>query len=305
MRRIATTDTKYPRKTIACMGDSLTDNYTWGVADHDFWPSVLAMLLNADGCHVKARNFGTSGEKSYQMMNRIACMYQFDVPDLGVIWAGQNDRIATAVTSITRADATATITTTANHGRPVGDVVQWVIAGADQAEYNGTVDVTITGAKTGTYSVTGTPATPATGTITYYDSYDQTEAYIEAMGEALFTAGVGRVLICSRHYLNYDSGSGGDNVGGEAVEVPSGSLWTAQRDAATDLLAAHEDAVLFVDIYSWFYDLLVANPTWVDDADLWQIASGNVHNSVEGNRQIALCIEAAIHAESGWKSALT
>jgi phage tail sheath protein FI len=41
-----------------------------------------------------------------------------------------------------------------------------VIAGANQAEYNGIVTITVTGASTFTYPVTGTPATPATGTIT-------------------------------------------------------------------------------------------------------------------------------------------
>lgn len=306
MRRIATTDTQYARKTIACVGDSLTNNYAWGVPDHHFWPHELAALLNADGCHVKARNFATSGEKSYQMYNRIAAAYQYDVPDLGIIWAGLNDRTPAAVTSITRVDTTATITTTANHRRTVGTVVEWVIAGADQAEYNGTVDVTITGVNTGTYTVAGSPATPATGTITYYDSYDQTQAYIEAMGEALFSAGAGRVLVLSRHYLNYPTG--GDNDGSDPVSPPEGaalSLWTAQYDAATALEAAHTGLVAFVDVYDWFYDLLVANPSWVNDDDLWNIADGNVHLNVEGNYQVALAVEAAIQAETGWESALT
>jgi hypothetical protein len=40
------------------------------------------------------------------------------------------------------------------------------IAGATQTEYNGTFTITVTGASTFTYPVAGTPATPATGTIT-------------------------------------------------------------------------------------------------------------------------------------------
>lgn len=41
-----------------------------------------------------------------------------------------------------------------------------VIAGAGQSEYNGTHTITVTGETTFTFAVTGTPTTPATGTIT-------------------------------------------------------------------------------------------------------------------------------------------
>jgi len=40
------------------------------------------------------------------------------------------------------------------------------VAGAAQTEYNGTVAITVTDSTHFTYQVTGTPATPATGTIT-------------------------------------------------------------------------------------------------------------------------------------------
>lgn len=70
-----------------------------------------------------------------------------------------------AITSITRAGAVATVTTTANHGLATGAVVK--VAGATQAEYNGVFTITVTGAATFTYAVIGAPATPATGTILY------------------------------------------------------------------------------------------------------------------------------------------
>jgi hypothetical protein len=80
-----------------------------------------------------------------------------------------------SVTSITRATATATVTCTA-HGFTSGDQVN--IRGANQSEYNGDFLVTVTDANTFTYTVSGTPATPATGTIianegpVVRDSYD-------------------------------------------------------------------------------------------------------------------------------------
>lgn len=69
-----------------------------------------------------------------------------------------------SVSSITRSDTTATATTAAPHGFESGDFV--TVAGADQAAYNGEVQVTVTGPTTFTFTVAGAPATPATGTIT-------------------------------------------------------------------------------------------------------------------------------------------
>lgn len=71
-----------------------------------------------------------------------------------------------AVTSITRSGSTATVTTTTTNTLEAGNTV--VIAGADQAEYNGTFTIAsiVTPGTVFTYTVTGTPATPATGTIT-------------------------------------------------------------------------------------------------------------------------------------------
>jgi hypothetical protein len=76
-------------------------------------------------------------------------------------WFGTPGLIS--VSSITRSGSTASVTTAVNHGRSNGD---WVfIQGANQAEYNGLFQITVTGAATFDYTVTGTPATPATGTI--------------------------------------------------------------------------------------------------------------------------------------------
>jgi hypothetical protein len=64
--------------------------------------------------------------------------------------------------TITRSGSTATVTHT-GHGLSTNDYV--AIDGADQPEYNGVKLITVTGANSYTYTVSGTPATPATGTI--------------------------------------------------------------------------------------------------------------------------------------------
>ncbi|MBK6906480.1 MAG: hypothetical protein IPH08_05000, partial [Rhodocyclaceae bacterium] len=71
-----------------------------------------------------------------------------------------------AVTSITRSSTTATVTTTATNSLSTGQTV--VIAGAGEAAYNGSFVITVTSGTTFTYTVAGSPATPATGTITAY-----------------------------------------------------------------------------------------------------------------------------------------
>jgi hypothetical protein len=71
-----------------------------------------------------------------------------------------------AVTSITRVGTVATVTTTTTNTLEVGNGI--IIAGADQAAYNGSfiiTAITVPGSEF-TYTVTGAPATPATGTIT-------------------------------------------------------------------------------------------------------------------------------------------
>jgi len=65
--------------------------------------------------------------------------------------------------TITRSGSTATVTHTA-HGLEAGDEV--VIRGADQNEYNGLRTISNVTTNTYDYTVTGTPTTPATGTIT-------------------------------------------------------------------------------------------------------------------------------------------
>lgn len=76
--------------------------------------------------------------------------------------------IRKTVASLTRSGTTATVTTEDPHDYATNDSV--TIAGAAAAvgvisPYNGTFTVTVTGPTTFTYAVTGTPASPATGTI--------------------------------------------------------------------------------------------------------------------------------------------
>jgi uncharacterized phage protein gp47/JayE len=74
--------------------------------------------------------------------------------------------------SLTRSGSTATATTLSNHNLATGLSV--TIAGAGQAEYNITATITVISNTQFTYTVSGTPASPATGTITV----SSTNAYV-------------------------------------------------------------------------------------------------------------------------------
>ena len=64
--------------------------------------------------------------------------------------------------TITRSGSVATVTHTA-HGLRTG--LEIFMEDAVQNEYNGVFTITVTGVNTYTYTVSGTPTTPATGTI--------------------------------------------------------------------------------------------------------------------------------------------
>lgn len=74
------------------------------------------------------------------------------------------DLFTGSVTGITRVSATATATTASAHNYSVGDRV--TVSGSAQTEYNITATIlTVPSTTTFTYTVAGTPTTPATGTI--------------------------------------------------------------------------------------------------------------------------------------------
>ena len=75
-----------------------------------------------------------------------------------------NQTTALSVSSITRAAEICTVTTASPHSYSTGFKIR--ISGADQSDYNGIKDITVTGGSTFTFVTTQAPATPATGTIT-------------------------------------------------------------------------------------------------------------------------------------------
>lgn len=74
---------------------------------------------------------------------------------------------AVAIASITRVGVTATMTTSVPHGLPVGPGNLLTVSGALPAQYNGTYQVTITGASTLTYTMASDPGASASPVGSY------------------------------------------------------------------------------------------------------------------------------------------
>jgi hypothetical protein len=145
---------------------------------------------------------------------------------------------AALLDSLTLSGSTATATTPSDHGLSTGDSVP--ISGADQDEYNGTFEVTVTGATTFTYEVEGTPASPATGTIFWRAAQDVAFAVIDP------------------HTLDIEYiggfGSPGNAAGGKAIYISSlDRVWLlasggiAEIDPADNSYTIHTGLGLITD----------------------------------------------------------
>ena len=135
-----TTQSPTPTGVINTASGQLNGSYTW---------KLVSMNSSEE------RSAGSATSNVIQVQNEKA--------DLS--WTA--DTNTTSVSSILRVSTTATVTTGSSHGYSTGDLI--TIAGADQSDYNGTFSVTYDGATTFTYTVSGSPTTPATGTITATD----------------------------------------------------------------------------------------------------------------------------------------
>lgn len=110
-----------------------------------------------------------------------------------------------SVSSITRSGTTATVTTATAHDYQTGD---WIlVADANEAAYNGAVKITRGSSTTFTYEVTGSPSTPATGTITCRYAPAGFEKKYSGTGKAVYRS---LRSDSNKHYLRVvDDASGG------------------------------------------------------------------------------------------------
>lgn len=167
---LAATISLYPTLTLTAV-DTANDTIT--VPGHTF--------ANGDGVRFTAVGSigGVNTTTQYYVINVAGNVFGVSATHGGAAVdltgsLGASPRIARTsltVSSITHDSGlqVATYTTAANHGMSTGDKV--IIAGATQTEYNGEFTITRTGDATFTCPVAGSPASPATGTITALTAY--------------------------------------------------------------------------------------------------------------------------------------
>jgi len=132
---------------------------------------------------------------------------------------------ALTFTSLTNFATVATLTVSSTAGISTGDYVE--VSGANQAEYNGVQQVTVTGGTTMTYTVTGSPASPATGTIVakHHGRVTQSAgtATVRLIGHGLHTG----------HYVEMSGCTPSDYNGVKQVTVPSHAVTSITRSSST------------------------------------------------------------------------
>lgn len=134
--------------------DNLSTVYAYGlrIAGHIFY---ILTLVNT----TKTLVYDVSAQNWYQ-------------------WTSLTAATAVSVSSIVRVDTLATVTTATAHGLSDGDPV--TIAGASQSDYNGLFQAKYINTTSFSIVVSGSPVTPATGTITstgYTESYFNVTKY--------------------------------------------------------------------------------------------------------------------------------
>lgn len=101
----------------------------------------------------------------FDLITKLKTFLESTLP-VGARWTAlrTTQRTLGTVSSITRSGTTATVTMTSVHGLQSTESV--VIGGASDALYNGTFTVTVTSTTVFTYTMSGTPAANASGTLT-------------------------------------------------------------------------------------------------------------------------------------------
>lgn len=141
-------------------------------------------ILNADAL-TTVYSFGINldGHRLYVLTlvaSNITIVYDAD-SQTWYQWSSLTLGANKSVTSITLSGTTATVTTSVAHTLNDGDPVS--MAGAVQSQYNGIFQVSVISSTVFTYQISGTPASPATGTIT---ATPYTETYFKYINYASF-----------------------------------------------------------------------------------------------------------------------
>jgi len=152
--------------TLEEEGPGMVLNGTWDGINYgpQFTPAEL--FNSAKNNKIEAINSLRDVKKSLPILSE---GYQIDTGDLQVgemattMFLGRG--VSTDLTSLTSSGDVASASTQKKHNLVSGQTIS--VIGADQPQYNTTDIITVTGNKTFDYPITGSPASPATGGISF------------------------------------------------------------------------------------------------------------------------------------------
>lgn len=231
--------------TISSISLAAVPTGRWRI-DHIHQDSV-DNAFDHGGVHVKGVNYGVVDHWTIDKLGGgIFMRHSFGL--------NSESPVELSVTSITRSGSTATATMPSAHGWSTGDYV--TVWGANQSEYNITAPITVTGASTFTYTVSGTPATPATGTLMVRQETDKTRwpgNFASTIPTGFGTANFVFVEDCEFNAYRsdnfsdvYDSSAGGGrivwryntHIGGNRIY----NHWTRGKEVAAQVMEIYNNS---------------------------------------------------------------
>lgn len=284
-------------KTICCIGDSITYNTTLYTKPYEFYPAWLQKFLNEDhGCHLKCRNFGTSGNTTTQMLDRVHTLLQFEIPEIAIIMGGVNDPGNAINQATTQSNIQAMVKALRNNVKGVVAAPTNLPAGiVEGVRYLVKSDNSTTGGKTG-----GTPAT-VTGSTSGAQVWISRNGGSGEDGWSRVaddnTLGVQRIIVMSAQWLHFANGNG------DTLDTPYASyvnVRTAQSDAVT---AIGSTSVVFFDLHAYQRALITGGVVGELTGE-WATQANDQHPSAAAGRVYARGIISAIQAKSGWLESL-
>jgi lysophospholipase L1-like esterase len=264
--------------TFAATGDSLTHGVAGTVTQDEAYP---ALLNNRRAEIVVSNNVGVHGDTTAKMLVRKWDMFKLGRPNILTIYGGTND-LSTPTTVQASPTPTATVfAVEAGKGvaYPAGT---WLTVAGEQSQ--------VLSVATDTITLTSALAAgaPAAGAAVEMDTRKNL-AEIALFAKA---QGCTRIAIVGLHYFNFTAASTGifDTVSAESAR--NGPLRVKQAAAAADA------GVVYVDLYDWMRDLIVAG-TYTQGDCLWHIWTNDQHLSEAGHAIVADALEATFTAQ-GW-----
>lgn len=280
---------KYPN-LVACMGDSLTHNYTTQVNLAEFWPTRLAAALTEAGADSRAKNCGTSGNTTGMMWGRVSALTNDGVPDLAVLFGGVNDPGSNGLVQAS----------------PIPTATSFALASGEGARFSAGcwINVNDTTANAGSaarqvQSVVGDVITltmplasaPAAGSVIRNDTY----LNLGMMIDALAAVGCDKILVVSAQYKNFASG-------GDTLSIPY-APYVPVRTAQSAIAAAK--GAMFVDLYAYMRSLIVEGTIMQGNDTAWHVAVSDQHLNAVGEQIVADAVMSTVEGVDGWIEALS